>query len=90
MSPTKCPRCKNSLRGEAIPKDQLQYYVGTNTTHYSRIVGVEVPGVYDGVLYWVCPDCGHAWAREFGIASRDRQSEEAAAYSNAKRPYKGP
>lgn len=26
-------------------------------------VGYEVQGVYDGVLYWVCGDCGHARPR---------------------------
>jgi len=26
-------------------------------------LGYEVLGVYDGVLYWVCPHCGHAWPR---------------------------
>lgn len=88
MSPTKCPRCKSSLKGEAIPQDQLQYYVGSKTTHYSRIVGVEISEIYDGVLYWMCPDCGFAWARQFGMPSRDRQSEQAAATSNAKRPYR--
>jgi len=31
--------------------------------YYSRLIGVEVPGVYDGVLYWQCPDCGAAWHR---------------------------
>jgi len=25
--------------------------------------GVEVRGVYDGVLYWECPACQHAWSR---------------------------
>lgn len=26
------------------------------------LVGVEVSGVYDGVLYWICTS-GHAWPR---------------------------
>jgi hypothetical protein len=36
---------------------------GEGTTHFSRRHGVEVRGVYDGVLFWVCPDCNHAWHR---------------------------
>jgi hypothetical protein len=29
----------------------------------AKVVGVEVWGVYDGVLYWHCPACGWAWHR---------------------------
>lgn len=31
----------------------------------AQVYGVEVRGVYDGVLYWQCPapSCGHAWHR---------------------------
>jgi RNase P subunit RPR2 len=29
----------------------------------SRVVGVEQPAVYDGVLYWACLDCGGRWHR---------------------------
>lgn len=32
-------------------------------THFSRVMGHEVGGVYDGVLFWSCPDCGIAWPR---------------------------
>jgi Zn ribbon nucleic-acid-binding protein len=28
-----------------------------------HVVGVEVRGVYDGVLYWECLSCGHRWHR---------------------------
>lgn len=27
----------------------------------SRVHGIEVPWVYDGVLLWKCPDCDHMW-----------------------------
>jgi hypothetical protein len=30
---------------------------------YSKVIGIEQPGVYDGVLYWLCPECGKAWQR---------------------------
>lgn len=36
---------------------------GEGTTHFSRVIGHEVRGVYDGVLFWSCPDCGKAWPR---------------------------
>ncbi len=30
---------------------------------FSRIIGIEIRGVYDGVLFWQCPDCGGRWQR---------------------------
>jgi rubredoxin len=27
------------------------------------LLGVEISGVYDGVLFWRCTACGHAWNR---------------------------
>lgn len=30
---------------------------------WSRKHGIEVRGVYDGVLVWQCPDCAHMWPR---------------------------
>jgi len=34
---------------------------------FSRLVGIELPydhpQHYDGVSYWMCPDCGHRWNR---------------------------
>ena len=29
----------------------------------TRVIGCEVRGVYDGVLYWLCGDCEHKWNR---------------------------
>ncbi len=26
-------------------------------------IGMEIWGIYDGVLYWMCPDCGWSWHR---------------------------
>lgn len=45
-----CEHCGANLRGEPVP--------GTTGRFYSRRIGVEVRGVYDGVLFWQCPDCG--------------------------------
>lgn len=34
---------------------------------FSRLVGIELdyshPDHYDGVSYWMCPDCKHTWPR---------------------------
>lgn len=30
---------------------------------FSRLIGVEIRGVYDGIAYWRCPDCGLRWHR---------------------------
>lgn len=50
--------------------EQLQRYNGRcyclpygEKTHFSRFIGHEVWGVYDGILFWVCPDCGLARSR---------------------------
>ena len=32
-------------------------------TDGSKLMGIEVPGVYDGVLYWRCLACGQQWNR---------------------------
>lgn len=41
-----------------------------DATHFRREIGIEVQGVYDGVLYWRCPDCDRAWERDFGTDVR--------------------
>lgn len=46
-----CPHCRADLAYEVDGKT------------YSRGIGVEIQGVYDGVLFWRCPDCGHDWHR---------------------------
>lgn len=56
-----CPACQSDLGGNPIPEEHLDTYGGE--THYSRQIGIEVRGVYDGVLIWQCPDCGHMWPR---------------------------
>ena len=57
--------CPNGcdLRGEPIPQEYIDAgYYGTKT-HYSRMIGIENPRVYDGVIAWHCPDCGLTWPR---------------------------
>jgi predicted RNA-binding Zn-ribbon protein involved in translation (DUF1610 family) len=56
-----CPHCGAQQLGARIPVEKRLYYDGA--THYSRTVGVEIRGVYDGILCWACPDCGGRWHR---------------------------
>lgn len=73
-SKTECPVNGCDLRAGEIPQDYLEKgYYGPwspedGPRYYSRMIGVEVPGVYDGVLYWRCPDCGAAWHRWVSVA----------------------
>jgi hypothetical protein len=57
-----CPVNGCNLQGGKIPMPAKGFYE-PGVTHYSRMIGHEVPGVYDGVLYWACPDCGARWHR---------------------------
>lgn len=53
----RCPACEADLQGKPIPEDQREAFGGE--THFSRVIGVEIAGGYDGVSIWRCPDCGH-------------------------------
>lgn len=66
---TNCPHCNAFLRGEAIPEEYLcaGYYGpwdGVTPQYFKRTIGIEVMGLYDGVAYWRCPDCGGEWPRK--------------------------
>lgn len=84
MTPDYCPHCGASLQGEPIPQEYIDAgYYAEGTTHYSVVVGHEVSGVYDGVLFWVDPACGMAWSRWTGggwMAEMAEMAEKAAAY----------
>lgn len=56
-----CPNCKHDLQGEPIPEEQRDLFGGH--THFGREVGMEDPNVYDGAIWYGCPDCGHVWKR---------------------------
>jgi hypothetical protein len=47
MASDHCPKCRVDLRGE----------------DGYRTIGHQVLSIYDGTLFWECPDCGHAWPR---------------------------
>lgn len=48
---------------DACPKCNADFSYEVDGKTYSRRIGVEVQGLYDGVAYWKCPDCGHNWQR---------------------------
>jgi hypothetical protein len=56
-----CPICGESFVGKEIPKEYLHYY--WNKTHYSKIIGIEIPHLYDGCIMWKCGDCGTYFRR---------------------------
>lgn len=72
--PDVCPHCDAALA----------YYV--DEQRYSRVLGVEVRGVYDGVLYFACPDCHTAWHRwPPGHPIRERAERYRARHNRASR-----
>lgn len=82
-----CPECKESLQGKRIPQAYIdEGFYSPDAKYYRREIGVEIWGVYDGVLFWQCPDCGFAWARYFGAAvNLNRMSEQYAREHNEAR-----
>lgn len=65
-----CPHCGANWQGEPIPDDIAHHYAGT---HWGREIGIDGGrlGIYDGVVAYLCPDCGEtsprnnsAWAAE--------------------------
>ena len=46
-----CPECKADL----------SYKHGKET--YYHTIGIEDPYLYDGISWWFCPKCTHAWKR---------------------------
>lgn len=72
--------CPNGcdLQGAPIPQEYIDKgYYGEGVTHYSRMIGVEVQGLYDGILYYACPDCDATWHR---WSEGTRQYNTAAHY----------
>jgi hypothetical protein len=50
-----CPNgCDNT---RTVQRDDGTEWTG------SDVIGVEVPGLYDGIAYWACPKCGCKWHR---------------------------
>lgn len=41
--------------------DKVAESYGDRAGHFSRLIGIEIEGRYDGVSLWQCPDCQHTW-----------------------------
>lgn len=50
-----CPHCGTSQLGDPIPTMPGK--------RFRHTIGVQIPGVYDGVLFHECPACGGRWHR---------------------------
>jgi len=76
-----CGKCGESFRGEEISVALLSggYYgdweVG-ETKYSSTKLGIEVQGVYDGILIWKCEKCNHMWPR-FSEENSERLHKKA-------------
>ena len=91
-----CPHCGANLVGKPIDPAKIYTpeewalpwnerpegkYYSPDQTHFGRAIGYEDRSVYDGILYWMCPDCGgawHRWDKDFGwrYQEADRQIKE--------------
>ena len=60
-----CPECMADWKGKLIPK-KFRHLYSKGSIHYSRLIGIEIQGGYDGVAYWECPDCQARWDRFTG------------------------
>lgn len=58
-----CPHCGESMQGEPIPQEYIDKGWYGDSTHYGRAIMHEIRGVYDGGLFFSCPDCGGRWHR---------------------------
>ena len=52
-------------RKEIATQVAMEHYGWTEEkpTHFSNIIGIEIPGAYDGVLIHQCPECETMWHR---------------------------
>lgn len=63
-----CEVCGESFQGFRIPEEDLRkgYYGewdGVTPQFGSLKHGIQVRGVYDGILIWQCPFCQYMWPR---------------------------
>lgn len=57
-----CPICQSDWTGNPIPVESREKYYG-GKTHFSKLIGVEIQGKYDGVHHWECPTCKSLFPR---------------------------
>ena len=75
-----CPHCHADLRGGLIPGTG----VSQPPEYYDRTLSVEIPSLYDGGLFYECPDCGGRWHR---WSEGTYQYDRAVPYVDEDRPY---
>ncbi len=76
-----CGFCGADLRAGQIPVEHIGagFYgdLDPGKAHfYSRLIGVEYLGGYDGVSEWLCPDCGVRVGRWSGRVLSDGETEQ--------------
>ena len=57
----RCPKCLSSWDGGSIPEKSWSLY--SPPYRWSKLIGVEVLGKYDGVHHWECPCCRQEFPR---------------------------
>ena len=50
-------------REEAEEKASHYGWTKENKLFFSRLIGIEIEGGYDGISEWMCPDCESKWDR---------------------------
>lgn len=63
------PLCAKDLNGGEIPRKYRRegcygpYEETDPPRYYSRVIAVEIQGFYDGIAYYMCPECNVVWHR---------------------------
>jgi hypothetical protein len=65
----KCPKCGADWDAGPIPEKDRAHY--SPPYRFSRLIGLEFPGKYDGAWEYACPDCDARFPR-FKEAKRER------------------
>ena len=58
--PSKCPQCKVSFKGQAIPKKDQKFFGGAK--FFRREISLYDRDL-DQTIASKCPDCGYTWRR---------------------------
>lgn len=61
-----CDMCADPIPVESLRKGCYGEWDGVTPRFFSRLIGIEVRGRYDGVSQWLCPVCGVRWDRFTG------------------------
>lgn len=66
----KCPKCGTSWDAGPIPEKDRAHY--SPPYRFSRLIGIEYHGKYDGVWEYACPDCNARFPRFTKEQARER------------------